>query len=403
MRSADLGQFALGSLRAYPTRSGLMMLAMAIGVASVIVLTALGEAARGYVVDQFASLGTHLVIVMPGKTETGGAGIAFGGGGSPRNLTLDDAMDLQRIPQVRRVAPLVIGAATVAAAGLERETTILGSNYELLAIRHWQLSQGQFLPAMDTHRSQPVCIIGNKIRQELFADKPALGQWLRIGEWRFRVQGVLASEGRSIGMDVEELVIIPVASAQAIFNTESLFRILLEARGKDVIEQVKTAAIARLKERHQGEEDVTVITQDAVLATFDRIFRALTYSVAGIAAISLAVAGVLVMNIMLIAVSQRFAEIGLLKAMGATHGNILRLFLAEAALLSLLGAALGLGLALLVCQLLQALYPQLPVATPAWSLFSATGVALGTAVLFAWLPARRAARMDPVQALARHG
>jgi putative ABC transport system permease protein len=402
MRLADRLRFALGTLRGAPTRSALTILAMAIGVAAVVLLTALGEAARHYVVNEFASLGTNLVIVMPGKTETGGAGIALSGTGSPRDLTLADARALQRIPHVSRIAPLVLGAATAAAGGLEREATILGSSAELLAIRHWRLEQGRFLPAGDLERSQPVCVLGSRIRDELFGSRPALGQWVRLGEWRFRVIGVLAPEGRSIGLDVEELVIVPAAAAQSLFNVPGLFRIFVEVSHESRIEAVKAAVTATLKERHQGEEDVTVITQDAVLETFNRIFTALTFTVAGIAAISLAVAGILVMNIMLVAIHQRTAEIGLLKAMGAARRSILGLFLTEAALLSLLGASAGLLLGWGGSRALQAAYPDLLFVAPAWAVLAAVGVALATGILFALLPARQAARLDPVQALARH-
>lgn len=401
MRFQDHLQFALGTLRGTPTRSGLTILAMAIGVGAVVLLTALGEAARHYVIDEFASLGTNLVIVMPGKTETGGAGMALSGTGSPRDLTLADAQALLRTPHVNRIAPLVLGAATVSVRELEREATILGSSAELLDIRHWRMGQGRFLPAGDLERSQPVCVLGSKIRDELFGSAPAIGQWVRLGEWRFRVIGVLAPEGRSIGLDVEELVIVPTAAAQSLFNAAGLFRIFVEVSHESRIEAVKAAVTATLKERHQGEEDVTVITQDAVLETFNRIFQALTFTVAGIGAISLAVAGILVMNIMLVAIHQRTAEIGLLKAMGAPRHSILGLFLTEAALLSLLGASAGLLLGWAGSQALQAAYPNLTFVAPAWAILAATGMALTTGTLFALLPARQAARLDPVLALSR--
>jgi putative ABC transport system permease protein len=192
-----------------------------------------------------------------------------------------------------------------------------------------------------------------------------------------------------------------VASAQQLFNTPSLFRILVEARSRDAIEPVRRFVIATLQERHQGEKDVTVVTQDAVLATFDRIFTALTYAVGGIAAISLVVAGILIMNVMLVAVSQRTAEIGLLKALGAAPRQIVALFLTEAFLLSTLGAGLGLLLGELASAGIRLAFPVLPAHAPAWALLTAVLVALLTGLLFSLLPARRAARLDPVLALAR--
>ncbi len=399
MRSRDVGLFAWGALRGYPTRTLLMLLAMAIGVAAVVILTALGEGARRYVADQFSSLGTNLLIVIPGRAETGGASPSTLMGETPRDLTLDDAMALTRSYKVRRIAPMNIGAADAARGGREREVTVIGTTHELLALRRWKLAKGRFLPDTDIDLANPVCVIGSKIRDELFGAQPALGQWIRLGDRRFRVIGILGSEGRSIGVDVQETVMIPVASAQQLFNTPSLFRILVEARSREAIEPVKQFIIETLKHRHQGEEDVTVITQDAVLATFDRIFNALTLAVGGIAAISLFVAGILIMNVMLVAVSQRTAEIGLLKALGAAPRQIVALFLAEALLLSLLGATLGLILGASGSVLIRQLFPALPAQTPLWATLTALLVAVTTGLLFSLLPARNAARLDPVLAL----
>lgn len=278
---------------------------------------------------------------------------------------------------------------------------VLGSNSELLTIRHWQLARGRFLPATDWDRATPVCVIGAKIRDEIFGAHAALGKWIRLGENRYRVIGVMASEGRSIGIDVEEIVIIPVASAQALFNVPSLFRILIEVKTRPAIPRVIEFVKQTIRKRHQGEEDVTVITQDAVLATFDRILAALTYAVGGIAAISLAVAGILIMNIMLIAVSQRTAEIGLLKALGASRREILLLILIEALLLSSLGGVIGLGVGQLGSWGIRAALPELEAYPPDWAMFASLLVAIITGILFSLLPARKASRLDPVLALSK--
>jgi putative ABC transport system permease protein len=401
LRSGDVSLFAWRALKGYPARTLLMLTAMAIGVAAVVVLTSLGEGARRYVSAEFASLGTNLLIVIPGRSETAGINPSTMMGETPRDLTLDDARALTRSSSVRRIAPMTVGSANVIARGRQREVVVLGSSHELLEIRHWQLAQGQFLPVTDLDLATPVCVIGSRIRNEVFAAHRAVGEWLRIGDRRFRVIGVMGSEGRSIGVDVHDTVIIPVASAQQLFNQSSLFRILVEAKSRSAIEPVKRFVLDTLRERHQGEEDVTVITQDGVLATFDRVLRALTIAVGGIAAISLAVAGILIMNVMLVAVSQRTAEIGLLKALGATGRQILTLFLTEALLLTALGAVLGLVAGQLGSLVIRYLFPLLPAYAPAWSVGLAIAVALATGVLFSVLPARRAARLDPVLALSR--
>jgi len=401
MNALDVLRFAWGSLRGYRTRTLLMMLAMAIGVAAVVVLTALGEGARGYVVNQFASLGTNLLVVFPGRTETGGAGTGMFVGQTPRDLTLDDALALRRSAAVSRVAPLSVGTALVSYAGRSREAPVLGTTHEWLDVRHMQIASGGFLPVGDPRSAASVAVLGETLRQELFGAEPAVGKLIRIGDRRFRVTGVLASEGMSLGFNTDEIVIVPVASAQVLFNTNSLLRVLVEARSREEIQTAKRHVEALLQARHDGERDVTVVTQDAVLATFDRILRALTLAVGGIAGISLSVAGILIMNVMLIAVSQRRQEIGLLKAVGATSRQVRTLFLIEALLLALLGALLGLALGVLGTWGIRQLYPILPVVAPAWAVLAALLTAAITSVVFTLLPARRAARLDPVLALSR--
>ncbi len=400
MRLGDTLAFASGSLRGSPARTLLMILAMSIGVAAVVMLTALGEGARRYVVNQFASLGTNLVIVLPGRTETAGLGPGLMSGQTPREITLDDAQALLRSSAIKRIAPLTIGSATISRDALNREVVVLGSTSELLEVRHMGMGAGKFLPPGDIRETASVCVLGGKIRHELFGNEQAIGQWVRLGDRRFRVIGVLASQGESMGFNTDEIVIVQVASAQQLFNTSGLFRILIEAKSREVIERVTRDAEEIMALRHSGEKDVTVITQDAVLATFDRILTTLTMAVGGIAAISLAVAGVLIMNVMLIAVAQRVKEIGLLKALGAPGRQIRGLFFAEAALLSGIGSLAGLVLGYAGSTVIALMYPSLPVSPPWWAVLASLGTALGTGILFSVWPARRAARLDPVAALA---
>lgn len=398
MKLTDTLYFASGSLRGSPTRTLLMMLAMSIGVAAVVVLTALGEGARRYVINQFSSLGTNLVIVLPGRTETAGIGAGMMTGQTPRDITLDDAEALLRSTAVKRIAPLTIGSATLSLDALNREVVVLGSTASLLEVRHMEMGMGRFLPEGDIHESASVCVLGVKIKQELFGNKQAIGQWVRLGDRRFRVIGIMSSQGESMGFNTDEVVIVPVASAHQLFNTAGLFRVLIEAKNRDVIEQAKREAEEIMFQRH-NEKDVTVITQDAVLATFDRILTALTMAVGGIAAVSLAVAGVLIMNVMLIAVAQRVKEIGLLKALGAPGRQIRNMFFAEAVLLSGIGSLAGLVLGYAGSMIIGQIYPSLPVSPPWWAVLAACGTALGTGILFSVWPARRAARLDPVAAL----
>ncbi|MER2624388.1 MAG: ABC transporter permease [Accumulibacter sp.] len=401
MRTSDLIRFARDAASGSPLRTVLLVLAMAIGVAAVVVLTALGDGARRYVLREFSSIGSNLVIVLPGRSQTGGFNPGNAITSTPRDLTVDDAQALLRASAVHRVAPLAVGTSEISVGGKLREVMVAGTTAEFIDVRRLALAQGRFLPPGDWRRGASEAVIGARIRDEMFGREEALGQLVRIGDRRFRIVGVLAASGQGLGMNTDELVIVPVALAQAMFNSNTLFRILVEATNRDTIELAKTQAGEIIKLRHEGEQDVTIITQDAVLATFDRLLGTMTVAVAGIAAISLAVAGILVMNVMLVSVTQRTAEIGLLKALGATGTTIRNAFLTEAAMLSVAGALLGFVLGQSGAALIRQLYPAYPAFPPDWAVLAGLGTALVTGILFGVLPARRAARLDPVQALAR--
>jgi len=381
-------------------RSAMLLLAMGIGVASVVVLTALGEGARRYVTDEFRSLGSRMVIVLPGRSETSGLQPGMMIGSTPRPLTLGDAQALLRISNVERVAPVVVGSVPASAGELSRDVAVFGSNSDFGVIQAFDMRQGEFLPPGELDRDQAVAVIGGKIAAELFPGRSAVGENLRLGDRRFRVIGVMADKGRTIGIDSGETVIIPVSSALALFNSDSLFRILVQVTSRETMVRVRERVEETIRLRHQGELDVTVITQDALLATFDRIFTALTMTLAGIAAVSLVVAGVLVMNVMLVAVSQRTSEVGLLKAIGATQRQIIVIFLTEAILLSLAGAMAGIAVGIVVNWIVGGIYPALPLVTPMWAYAMAVLTAIASGVGFGLLPARRAAKLDPVLALA---
>ncbi|MDH3522673.1 MAG: ABC transporter permease [Acidobacteriota bacterium] len=396
MRVRKTFRFALGALTRHGLRTGLSLLGVTIGVAAVIVLTALTDGARSYVVEQFSSLGTNLVVVLPGRTETTG----FPGVPSiPNDLTIADAEAIALLPAVKRAAPVAMGTETVSFGERSRQVAIIGTTADYALARQVEIARGEFLPRGDADRGAPVCVLGHVAARELFPGENPVGRVVRVGGWRMRVLGVLSRQGTKIGLNLDETIYVPVATGMQMLNRSSLFRILVEAQAYADLATARESIRRLVTERH-GEEDVTVITQDAVLSTFSAILNTLTIVLAAIAAISLTVAGIGIMNVMLVSVSERTREIGLLRAVGVHRSQVMAVFLAEAALLSAAGALLGLLAGYLLVRLMVGLFPALPAAPPPWAVAAAFGMAVLVGVVFGLLPARRATRLDPVAALA---
>lgn len=401
MRLFDKLRFAAQAATGNMLRTLLLILSMSIGVAAVVMLTALGEGARRYVVNEFSSIGSNLVIVLPGRSETRGFNPANLVTSTPRDLTVEDAEALLRLPDVVRVSPILIATTEINAAGKLREVMLLGTNADYVNVRQMKMGIGRFLSQVEVGHSTSEVVLGALIRREIFGESNPLGKTVRVGDRRLRVVGVLAEGGSGMGMTTDELVIVPVATAQAMLDSNTLFRILIETRKRERINQVKASVLKLITQRHDGEEDITVITQDAVLETFDKILNVLTLGVAGIAAISLAVAGILVMNVMLVSVTQRTGEIGLLKAVGAKSSTIRQLFLVEASLLSFTGGLAGVLLGYWGAWLLRYIYPSFPAYPPLWAVVAGFGTAILSGLIFGVMPARRAAMLDPIQALSK--
>lgn len=398
MSAGDVLRFALGALSGHRLRSGMSLLGVAIGVAAVVALTALGEGARRYVTQQFADIGSNVLIVFPGKNETTGG--MPGLGGVPNDLTLDDAIALRRgIPELARVVPIAMGTETISHGERRRQVAVAGTTREMLEVRGLNLARGRYLPPGD-RGEETVAVLGKTVALELFPGEDPVGQVIRVGDWRLRVIGVTGPRGVQLGLDLDDLVTVPVGTAMRLLNRSSLFRILIQARSPAETRTAQEKVVALLTERH-GEEDVTCIRQDAVASSFDAILAALTLALAAIAAISLAVAGIGIMNVMLVSVSERTREVGLLKALGAGRRQILAVFLVEAAALSTAGGLLGLLLGQAALAVLLRFYPDLPAQAPVWAVVAALVVSAVVGIVFGMLPARRATRLDPVAALAR--
>jgi putative ABC transport system permease protein len=393
----DVYELALESLRLHRLRTGLTLLAIAIGVTAVLLLTALGDAAKAYVVREFAGIGTNLVIALPGKIETSGMPAA---GGTTRDLTIDDAEAIRRqAPAVAEVAPLSLGSAPFVYGGRTRTVYVAGTTAAYQQVRNVRVGRGRFLPPGDPRLGENVVVIGRTIQHEVFRDENPLGKSVRIAQWRLRVVGVIAPKGRSLGIDFDDVAFVPVATGLRMFNQSGLFRIMAQAGDAASVPAALRQMREILEDRHDGQEDFTLITQDAMLATFRSIIDVLTVSLAGIAAISLAVAGIGIMNVMLVSVSERTAEVGLLKALGAKRGQILSVFLCEALLLSALGATLGTLLGIAGISIGAGIWPNFPLRpNPGWiALVIVLAIAAGAS--FGLMPARRAAALKPTEAL----
>lgn len=398
MSGRDLLAFALRALTGHRLRSALSLLGVAIGVAAVVVLTALGEGARRYVTQQFESLGSNVLIVLPGRVETTGGVPGFGG--VPNDLTLADLEAIRRgVPSVSRIAPLAVGTETIAFGDRRRQVPVAGTTRDMLDIRHLTVARGDYLPR-ETGREPAVVVLGQTVANELFPGLDPVGQVVRIGAWRMRVIGVNAPRGVQMGTNFDEFVIVPVATAMRMFDRSSLFRVLIEVRSHAELDNAKAAVEALLTERHR-ELDVTCLTQDAVVTGLNSILGALTLALGGIAAVSLAVAGVGIMNVMLISVSERTREVGLLKALGAGRRQVLAVFLTEAVMLSGAGGLVGLAVGFVAVQALIGFYPALPARPPLWAVVAASVLSLLVGAGFGVLPARRAMRLEPVAALSR--
>lgn len=396
MHFADLVKLTSSSLVTYRVRSFLTGLGIAIGIAAVILLTSIGEGLHRFVLTEFSQFGTNLVTVQPGKTQTQGTSI--GVIGSVRPLSLDDAHALRHLPNVQSVNPGLMGNADLRANGKTRRTTVFGEGHEFSSAFSMDVQIGSFWPDEDDAQARAVTVLGSKTVTELFSGGNPLGQYVRIGGQRYRVIGVMAPKGQILGLDMDDAVFIPAARAMELFNRPGLMEINVSYRPGADVEEVKRQISDRLEERH-GSVDFTLVSQEQALEVLSSVLGVITFAVGALGGISLLVGAVGILTIMTMAVTERTAEIGLLRAIGAREKQVLMLFLGEAIILSALGGAMGLLTGIGVARLIQLLVPALPVHTP-WlyavlAEFSAVCIGLAAGVM----PARRAARLDPVEAL----
>lgn len=396
MRAGDLMAWLWRALGAAGSRSLLSALGIAIGIAAVTLLTGIGEGLRLYLQGSFAQFGTRLVAVTPGKTQTGGGppGLLS----SSRPLLLLDAEALARLPGVESVLPVVQGQGEVRTGGLSRSTAILGTGSAALAGWRLTLAEGRFLPAEEGAMPRALTVLGAKVAAELFPRGGAPGSLIRAGDRRFRVVGVLAPKGQFLGFDLDDMIYVPAAHAQALFNREGLQEIDL-VYGAGEAESVVLERVRRLLIARHGAEDFTLLSQQEMLASLDKILAMVKLAIGGLGVVSLLIGAVGIFSIMSISQQERVPEIGLLMALGSPRRQILILFLFEAMVLALAGGLLGLLLLLGASLLTGWLLPALPLALHPLNLLLALAGSALVGLLAGVAPALRAVRLDPVVAL----
>jgi putative ABC transport system permease protein len=392
---------ALEAIRRHSLRSALTMLGIGIGVGSVILLVGLGEGVKDFITGEFYALGTNMIIIQPGRAETK---MAFGPppGGSARPLTLEDVGAIRRRASlVTAVAPLMVGTNRVRFGNRERDVTVIGTDENWTHVLSVDVISGYFIHRDASVTGRRVCAIGQTVKAELFGDRNPLGQLIQVNRSSFRVLGIMEAKGETLGFNMDDLVFIPAKAFQKLFDQTNLFGIRAKARSQEELDAAIAQCQEILKRRHHGNLDFTLISQAAMMSTMDTILDMVTRSLAGIAAISLLVGGIGIMNIMLVSVAERTQEIGLRKAVGARRRDILRQFLAESATLSTIGGLLGIGAGYAGGQAISSLPWEFRLIIPPGTVVLAFCFSAAVGIIFGVYPAVRAGRLDPIQSL-RH-
>jgi putative ABC transport system permease protein len=383
-------------------RSTLTMLGIVIGNASVIAMIGIGEAGQKYVNKQLESLGPNVLFVLPGNQET--QRISFE---VPKNLVLADADAIAtQVPTVAGVAPELNRRQVVTYRNRNTNVNIIGTTPTFPEVRDFDTAQGRFFTEVDTKRNNQVTVLGAKLAERLFGSSNPVGAQLRIKDSSFQVIGVLEAKGSSLGADYDEAALIPITtSANRLVGRNSpygigLDYIVVSARDANSVDGAEFQITNLLRQRHKitGEDDFTIRTQKDAMQTIGQITGALTVMLAAIAAISLIVGGIGIMNIMLVSVTERTQEIGLRKAIGATQQDILLQFMIEAVILSAAGGLIGTAIGVSGILLVGALTP-LDAGVSVVAITLSVGVSGGIGLFFGVVPARRAAKLDPIVAL----
>jgi putative ABC transport system permease protein len=401
---SSLLETAWHALATHRMRSFLTMLGMVIGVAAVILMMAIGEGAQAMVRDAIKSMGSNLFIIMSGASTSGGARVPSG---SAPTLTFDDADAIGELKDVLAAAPVSSGTAQLIYNGINWSTSVFGTTPDYVTVRDWPMASGGFFSEADVRSGARVAVIGQVVVRELFGDEDPLGKIIRIKQAPFEVIGVLAAKGQSLdGRDQDDIVMVPISSAQQKIHSNAIRNrarfIMAQAVSEKSMDAAEAAINDTLRSRHRigvgQEDDFSVRNLTAIAETAAATTRIMSILLGTIAAISLVVGGIGIMNIMLVSVTERTREIGIRMAIGARRRDVLWQFLIEALTLSLIGCGIGLLLGVGGAFLVGSL-AELPVAVTPVSVLLAVGVSFLIGVFFGFYPARRAAGLDPIEAL----
>lgn len=394
----EIFRLSITSLKANKVRSFLTMLGIIIGVSAVILLISLGSGLQNYITQQFESLGTNILYVMPGQVGQEGQGFSQG----PPNfagskLTLKDSQDIARLG-----IPIIDASASIEEpisikyADVSKYIRIHGIEDNFLKMRNINIALGRELTKADMDQQKKIAILGPVLIEKLFGEINPLGKKVLIGDFRYDVVGVTEKKGGGgLGASLDDIAFIPLTSAQRLLNQENVQAISVEINDKQNIDEAKKM-VEKLLNKRLKEDEFSVVDQASLLETINSIISVLTIALGSIAAISLLVGGIGIMNIMLVSVTERTREIGLRKAVGAKSIDILVQFLIEAVSLCLVGGLIGIligaGGSILARKFI-------PTVVPIWAVLLAFGFSAAVGIIFGVAPAAKAAKLDPINAL----
>lgn len=391
-------RIARDSLLSNRLRSFLTMLGVIIGVAAVILLVSIGEGARKYIRKELGELGSNILVIVPGKTSKEGG--MHMGTSAVRKLIYSDAVLIEkRSRNILHAVPVIVGTSWIKHGGRSRDTYIVGVNENYFAIRNLKIATGRAIDESDVDSARRVCVLGKTVKKEILGDANPLGASVTIGDAKYRVIGVMQPKGVALGFDIDDVVFIPTTTARELFDTDRLFNITVKVKSADLIADARKEIKEILIKRHANKEDFTILSQDEMIAVMGKILNIMTAVLAGIAAISLLVGGIGIMNIMFVSVKERTREIGIRKAVGAKNTDILLQFLTEAAALSLIGGIGGALVGGFISIIIPYFVEFLPTHLVWWAIILSFFFSTAVGLFFGVYPARKASLYDPIVAL----